>query len=204
MTGRADTTGAATPVLVAATGEVLDLDVARWHAEVDDVEAGLLGGLPDPVLDVGCGPGRIVAALAGAGRLARGVDPNPAAVALAARRRAPVLRRSVFAPLPGERRWGTVLLLDGNVGIGGDPAALLARARQLLRPGGQVLAELTPPGSPTGALTVRVESPAGVGPWFRWARVGAGAFAAVAARAGLAAPAVEEVGGRWFGRAVRP
>ena len=103
--------------------------------------------MPDPVLDVGCGPGRIVAALAAEGRIALGVDPSPAAIAEAARR-APRAAPSVFDPLPGERRWGTVLLLDGNVGIGGDPVALLARAAWLLRPGGVVVAEVDPPGRP--------------------------------------------------------
>jgi len=190
--------------LVTDSGEVLEMDVDRWHAEVDDVEAALLATLPDPVLDVGCGPGRIVAALAASGRLALGVDPSPAAVQAASRRRAPVLRRSVFAPLPGERRWGAALLLDGNVGIGGDPVALLTRAAELVRPGGQVVAEVTPPGTPTGALTVRLESAGGAGPWFPWARVGADGFAGLAAAAGLEPRGLDDGGGRWFARAARP
>ena len=190
--------------LVTDGGEVLEIDVDRWHADVDDVEAALLATLPDPVLDVGCGPGRIVAALASEGRLALGVDPSPAAVQAANRRRVPVLRRSVFAPLPGERRWGTVLLLDGNVGIGGDPVALLARAGELLRPGGHVVAEVAPPGTPTDALTVRLESASGAGPWFPWARVGADAFPGLAAAAGLRPTELGVGGARWFARAVRP
>jgi SAM-dependent methyltransferase len=189
--------------LVTDGGEVLDIDVERWHADVDEVEAALLATVPDPVLDVGCGPGRVVAALASAGRLALGVDPSPAAVQAASRRRVPVLRRSVFAPLPGERRWGTVLLLDGNVGIGGDPVALLARAGELVRPGGHVVAEVAPPGKPTDTLTVRLESAAGAGPWFPWARVGADAFPDLAAAAGLRPTELGVGGGRWFARADR-
>lgn len=190
--------------LVTDAGERIDLAVDRWRTEADPTERALLAGVPDPVLDVGCGPGRIVAALAGAGRLALGVDPSPAAVAEAERRRAPVLRRSVFEPLPGEGRWGTVLLLDGNVGIGGDPEALLARAAGLLRPGGLVLAEVEPPGSPTRALTVRVSTGGGTGPWFPWAQVSADTFAALAAGAGLRSAGVAAAGGRCFGRAVAP
>ena len=53
-----------------------------------------------------------------------------------------MLQRSVFDRLPGERRWGTVLLLDGNIGIGGDPVRLLRRCADLVRPRGQVLAEV--------------------------------------------------------------
>jgi SAM-dependent methyltransferase len=198
--------------------------VDRWHTEADAVERALVAAVPDPVLDIGCGPGRIVAALAADGRIALGVDTSPAAIAAAARRGVPALRRSVFDPLPGERRWGTVLLLDGNVGIGGDPVALLARAASLLRPGGVVVAEVEAPGTLTGARTVRVESAAGAGPWFPWARVGADRFAHLAHRAGLraepwgrvhgdgtaasgsvAGPVVVSRGARrWFARAVRP
>ena len=42
------------------------------------------------------------------------------------------------------------LLLDGNIGIGGAPDALLARLRELLRSGGEVLVELA---QPAGAVT---------------------------------------------------
>jgi SAM-dependent methyltransferase len=191
--------------LVSDRGERIAMAVDRWRTDADAVERALLADVPDPVLDVGCGPGRIVAALAAGGRPALGVDTSPAAVAEAGRRRAPVLRRSVFDALPGERRWGGVLLLDGNVGIGGDPVALLARAAALLRSGGVALAELDPPGAPTRAMTVRVESASGrAGPWFPWARLGTDAFDDVARRAGLGPGRVEAVGGRWFGRAARP
>jgi SAM-dependent methyltransferase len=222
--GHAAGTSGAHATLVTDRGERLALAVDRWHTEADDVERALLASVPDPVLDIGCGPGRIVAALATDGRIALGVDPSPAAIAAAARRGVPALRRSVFDPLPGERRWGTVLLLDGNVGIGGDPVALLARAASLLRPGGVVVAEVEAPGTETGARTARVESAAGTGPWFPWARVGADRFAALARRAGLraepwravhgdgatepgsiAGPVVAARGARrWFARAVRP
>lgn len=190
--------------LVSVDGERIDLAVDRWRAAPDTVERALLAGVPDPVLDVGCGPGRIVAALAALGRVALGVDPSPAAIVEAGRRRAPALRRSVFDPLPGERRWGTVLLLDGNIGIGGDPEGLLARAAALVRPGGLVVAEVDPPGTPTRALTVRVVARGDAGPWFPWARVGAHDFGDLATGAGLRPAGVDVDGGRWFARAVRP
>jgi SAM-dependent methyltransferase len=192
------------PALVSAGGDVIDLPVDRWRDPPDAVERELLASLPDPVLDVGCGPGRLVAALAAAGRVALGVDPSPAAVGEAHRRGAPVLRRSVFGPLPGERRWGAVLLLDGNIGIGGDPATLLRRAGELLRPGGHLVAEVEGPGAGTEALTVRVEAGNAAGPWFPWARVDVDAFPRLAVAAGLVPTAVAATAGRWFARAVTP
>lgn len=190
--------------LVSACGAVIPLAVARWHARADSTERAVLASLPDPVLDVGCGPGRIVAALAAAGRMALGVDTSPAAVAAAHRRGASALQRSVFEPLPGERRWGTALLLDGNIGIGGDPARLLARCAELLRSQGALVAEVDPPDAPTRSLTVRVESPRGTSAWFSWAQVGAAGFTALASSAGLEPRGHYVSGSRWFARAVKP
>jgi SAM-dependent methyltransferase len=190
--------------LVSTCGDVIDLAVDRWREHPDDLELDLLASLPDPVLDVGCGPGRIVSALAAAGRMALGVDPSPVAVGEAQRRRAPVLQRSVFGPLPGERRWGAVLLLDGNVGIGGDPEALLRRSAELLRPGGHVVAEVEGPGTGTRSLTVRIESADAASSWFPWARVGIDGFATLATLAGLTPTDLTGGGDRWFARAVKP
>lgn len=184
-------------------GGTIALEVSRWREEPDDHERALLAALADPVLDIGCGPGRVPRALAASGRLALGIDPAPAAAEEAARRGAPVLRRSVFAPLPGEGRWGTALLLDGNVGIGGDPVALLRRCRELVRPGGHVIAEVAAPGVPTSELTVRVESGDDTGPWFSWAVVGVDGWAGVVGAAGLRPDGFDTAGERWFGRAVR-
>lgn len=184
-------------------GGRIDLEVDRWRADVDVAEAALLRALPEPVLDIGCGPGRAVQALSAEGRIALGIDPAPAAVAEAARRGAPVLQRSVFGQLPGEGRWGTALLLDGNVGIGGDPIGLLRRLATLLRPDGLVVAELARTGG-CQQLVVRLRVGPELGPRFPWATVDVDTWASVAADAGLRPGDVIEVGGRAFGTAVRP
>lgn len=190
-------------VLRVDDGGTIELEVGRWRAEPDPEEAALLHRLAEPVLDIGCGPGRVPRALAASGRLVLGIDPAPAAAAEATRRGAPVLRRSVFTPLPGEGRWGTTLLLDGNVGIGGDPVMLLRRCADLLRPGGTVIAEVEAPGAPSSAMTVRIESGAHAGPWFAWAVVGIDGWHEVVEEAGLVPDGYETLGRRWFGRAMR-
>lgn len=120
------------------------VDVAAWTAERDAVDEAIVALCDGPVLDVGCGPGRFAAALAARGVPALGIDVSRAAVRRARARGAVALRRAVEGPVPGEGRWGTVLLADGNIGIGGDPRGLLRRCRELARPGGLLLVEADP------------------------------------------------------------
>ena len=70
-------------VLRSDDGRALPLDPSRWHAEPTVAEWELLGRLSGPVLDVGCGPGRLVSGLARRGTVALGLDPAPGAVELA-------------------------------------------------------------------------------------------------------------------------
>jgi SAM-dependent methyltransferase len=151
---------------------LLPLDVERWCAPPDAADTSVLSRCTGPVLDVGCGPGRLVAALAARGVPALGADLSPAAVARTRRHGGAAVRRSVFDRLPDEGRWGTVLLMDGNIGIGGDPFALLTRLGELVAPGGGLLAEAAPH-DVDERLTVRVEDGRGRhGRPFPWARVG--------------------------------
>ena len=153
------------------------------------------------VLDVGCGPGRHVVALARRGRLAVGVDISPVAVRIARERGASVLHGSVFDRIPGAGSWGTALLLDGNIGIGGRPTALLTRLASLLRPGGLVLAELDAPGAPVAPsrrVVIRLDAQDVLSDRFRWAPDGADANEAFALAAGLAVTETWERDGRCF------
>jgi hypothetical protein len=106
---------------------------------------------------------------------------------------------SVFDPLPAEGRWDHVLLVDGNVGIGGDPVTLLGRCSALLGRRGSVLVEVEQPGAPLWSGHSRIVHAAGrTGP-FPWARVGLDAVPRLAARVGLAVDAVLDADdGRWF------
>lgn len=162
------------------------LDTRRWQADAGRSDHWLLDACQGPTVDLGCGPGRLVAALTERGVPALGVDNSPRAIAQCSRRGALVLHRDVFDTLPGEGRWHHVLLADGNLGIGGDPVALLKRALRLIGPGGSILVELSAgePGLWRGAA--RITGPDGSsGRSFPWAEVGVGAIAEVAENAGL-------------------
>ncbi|MEU4087520.1 class I SAM-dependent methyltransferase [Streptomyces aureus] len=153
-------------------GWLLPLEVERWCARADAVDRDVLDRCEGAVLDVGCGPGRLVAELAGRGRTALGIDVSEAAVEHTARLGGHALRRSVFDPLPSEGRWGTVLLMDGNIGIGGDPAALLERVAGLLRPRGLLLAETTPQDVDERHRVRITDAGSATGSPFPWARLG--------------------------------
>jgi SAM-dependent methyltransferase len=149
-----------------------------------------------PTIDLGCGPGRLVASLVKLGVPALGVDQSATAIALARRNGAPALRRDLFEPLPGTGRWSTVLLADGNVGIGGDPPRVLRRAGELLRTGGRCVAEFDMQISGIETRWVRLESAQTVGPWFRWASVGIDGARRLADDVGLTITAMQPMGRR--------
>ncbi|MGW9174553.1 methyltransferase domain-containing protein [Streptomyces decoyicus] len=125
-------------------GWLLPLEVERWCAGADTADLSALRRCEGAVLDIGCGPGRLVAALTAQGRRALGIDVSAAAVARTTATGGSALHRSVFDPLPHEGSWGTALLLDGNIGIGGDPHTLLARTAELVTHQGLLIVETTP------------------------------------------------------------
>jgi len=179
-------------------GGTRPLALGRWLGAATLADDDVLARAVEPVLDIGCGPGRHVLALARRGRLAIGIDISPVAVRVARARGAMVVEGCVFARVPGAGRWGSALLLDGNVGIGGRPAPLLRRVAALLAPGGHLLVELESPGSANDSTRARIEAPGGISEWFGWSSVDATAIGAVASDAGLRVMERWEVQGRWF------
>ena len=188
--------------LADGTLETLPLD--RWLGPVDAADAEVLKLAAGPVIDLGCGPGRHAAALRAAGTAALGVDFSPVAISIARRRGAAVMLGDLFTGVPHAGRWRTALLLDGNVGIGGAPEALLRRTCELLAPAGSALVELDAPGAPTYRTRVRIEASGVVSCWFSWARVGVDGIEALARSAGLSADDAFSTRGRWFARLLAP
>jgi len=171
------------------------LPLERWLGPGDAADAMIMARTVAPVLDIGCGPGRHLAVLAGTGM---GVDLSPVAVRIARGRGVHAVLGSIFGHVPGAGTWDTALLLDGNIGIGGAPGALLQRAGELLSSAGSVLVELEPPGAPTLSTRVRLEAPGVVSEWFAWASVGVDGIEPIASGAGFSLAETLEAEARWF------
>jgi SAM-dependent methyltransferase len=181
-------------------GVVRPIDAAldRWLGPCDDADRTVLDRCTGATLDVGCGPGRLAAELRTSGVLAVGIDVNDVALQMTHDRGGAAVRADLFGRVPGQVRWGTLVLLDGNLGIGGDPARLLARCAELLVPGGQLLVEVEAPGEGRGAGRRRLENTTEVGPWFPWATLDVAGVTAAAASTPMVLRESWSAGDRWF------
>ena len=184
-------------------GSVAPLALNRFVGTADTTEEQLLLETQGPVLDVGCGPGRHLHALAARGVFALGVDLSPVAVDLARGRGAHAIVGSIFDEVPGGGTWRSALLLDGNIGIGGAPDRLLARLGVLLAQDGEMLVEVEAPEVATVSTHARLETTHGVSSWFPWARVSVTDIAAIADAGGFRASVHGSRQGRWFAQLLR-
>jgi hypothetical protein len=160
------------------------------------------------VVAVSFKPGRHSAELTRAGRHALGIDSSGAAVRAATRRGARARQACVFGTVAGTGKWATVLLMDGNIGIGGSPSALLKRCAELLRPSGRVLVEILAPGSATRVDRVKVlladltdkdcsDAEPGTS-WFDWATVSVTNISRLGSGCGFSLTEMWCCEGRWF------
>jgi SAM-dependent methyltransferase len=184
--------------LVGLDGGPVPLPVGRWRREADAADRALLAHCLGHTLDVGCGPGRMSAQLMAAGHSVLAIDLVGEAVRQARERGVAALHRDVFSPLPGEGRWDTVLLADGNIGIGGDPGALLARAVELLAADGRVVVDLAPPGTGVVTRSLALSTAGGTSRPFRWAVVAVDVVDAIGRTVGLPVCRTGRVDDRWF------
>ncbi len=173
------------------------LPVDAWTRVADAEDLAILDHCFGPTLDIGCGPGRMVAALVERGVLALGIDVVQEAVGQTLERGGSALLRDVYDTLPGEGRWATALLADGNVGIGGDPVALLRRVREILDPRGRIVVEVAAPGVPHKTSWASLECAGARSRRFRWSVVGVDDVADLASRAGLQVRETARHGDRW-------
>ena len=171
-----------------------------WCGPLHRGDAGILDRCHGATLDVGCGPGRLTAALTRRRITAVGIDISPEAVRQARRRGADARIACVFTSRLAPARWRHILLADGNIGIGGDPDRLLARCRTLLTAGGDIIVELAPPASTSWAGPVALGFDGSLSTPFAWATVAADDLPALARAAGMHAAETWTEAGRWFAR----
>lgn len=179
-------------------GDVRVLPAWRWIAPVDEVDRRVTMRVDGPTLDIGCGPGRLVTAVATRGIPVLGIDIAPTAVTMTRQRGGSALTLDVFGRVPGAGRWRWALLLDGNIGIGGSPARLLRRTRELLTPGGSVVLEVEPPGSRCLTQRIRLETSRRAGGWFPWAWLSADCVEEAGDASHLELADLWQDQGRWF------
>ena len=159
----------------------LRIDILRWRAKADVADQLVVARCEPPVVDLGCGPGRMVRALHESGRAALGIDMSSVAVTQSRAGGGLALRRAIAEPLPAEGRWGTALLLDGNIGIGGNVNDLLDRCRGLVVPGGLIICEVDNDPDRNDTERVRLSTDLAESAPFAWARVGTRAVQRAAA-----------------------
>lgn len=180
-------------------GDVAILPVRQWIGGGDEdsgFDRSAVEMCSGATIELGCGPGRLIDRLTARGLPAVGVDQSITAVMLAQRRGAAVVRGDVFGPLPGMQCWQTVLLVDGTVGLGGDPARILSRAADLLIPGGRCVTEFDPLITGIRVGRVRLECGEVIGPWFHWARAGLDSAHRLAEQTGMAITETRRLGPR--------
>ena len=176
----------------------LPLEVSRWAGAADEIDMLVVARCEPPVIDLGCGPGRMVQALSESGRAALGVDMSSVAVDMSMARGGPALQRRIDEPLPAEGRWGTALLMDTNVGMGGDVAALLARCMRLVLRGGLIICEVDglPDRHEVHNIVLRTKHT--TSPPLSWSRIGTSALIEVAKSLDLLLMEEWTSGGRAF------
>jgi SAM-dependent methyltransferase len=82
-------------------------------------EVDILEDLEGPVLDLGCGAGRHALYLQTQSLAVTGVDVSPGAVDVCRRRGVRDVRLADLRTPPDDERWGSVLLMCGNLGLAG-------------------------------------------------------------------------------------
>lgn len=179
------------------------LPVEQWQGEADESDRMLLAHCVGRTLDIGCGPGRMGEHLMLRGHEVLGIDVVDESVRQTRARGVTARCQDVFAPVPDEGSWDSVLLADGNIGIGGDPVALLRRVHDLLASTGRVVVDLAPPGTGVETHSVRLSSSSADSRPFAWVLVGADAIGTIADAAGFDVVGTHEHHGRWFAVLVR-
>jgi SAM-dependent methyltransferase len=114
-------------------------------------EQRALGLAMGPVLDLGAGAGRHSLYLQSLGHAVTAVDSSPGAVDVCRARGVRDVRLADLTTFRGNRRWETLLLMCGNLGLAGDwqpTRRLLIQLRDMTVPGGLLIGDSVDPDDP--------------------------------------------------------
>lgn len=179
------------PMLEVDSGKVVPALHPAWFFRTfeqwDWWERELLAMIEEaPVLDLGCGAGRAALWLQERGVEVTAVDSSPGAVEVCRRRGILDARLGDLADPPSDQQWAAVLLLCGNLGLGGSwegNRRLLSRLSQVTRPDALLIADsVNYTGEAEVGLRIRYRDQ--VTPWWRQRNVRADEAAALVAGTG--------------------
>ena len=150
----------------------------------DGWDRELLSGVSEgPVLDLGCGAGRAALYCQGLGVEVTAMDNSPGAIEVCRRRGVVDARVGDLNEPPDDRRWGAVLLMCGNLGLGGSwhgNRALLTKVAWLSTPDAVLIGDSVNFDS-SGDLRLRIRYREMVTPWWRQRNVSAAELPALVA-----------------------
>lgn len=140
-------------------------DADRWEAWEREL---LAEAVASPALDLGAGAGRASLWLQRQGVEVTAVDSSTSAVAVCRERGVVDARLGDLTDPPTDKPWRLVLLLCGNLGLGGSPAGtrrLLQRLAEVSAPGALLVGDTVDAGPPELGLRIRYQGMAT--PWWR-------------------------------------
>lgn len=133
-------------------------------------ERHVVGKAEGAILDLGAGAGRHSLYLQGLGHEVSAVDSSPGAVAVCRSRGIRDVRLADLRRLAGRRRWDTLLMMCGNLGLAGDrepTRRLLTRLAAMTTPGGLLIGDSVDPLSDDPQVRLRLHYGPLTSPWWQ-------------------------------------
>jgi SAM-dependent methyltransferase len=134
-----------------------------------------------PVIDLGAGAGRAALHLQERGLPVTAVEASPGAAEVCRRRGVADVRLGDLNDPPADQPWAAVLLLCGNLGLGGSwqgNRRLLTRLAELVAPGAILVGDCVTPDGPAQVM-LRIRYRGLVTPWWPQYNIPAGQMAAL-------------------------